>query len=122
MPLPRKIVIRSYARRPGELIETVTEQQKTIDLAPRSAIRNPAGICCKTLVIETDDYVLREPSGEEFFRGGRAGAINQMYDIGYDLDIRDCADFARNEGIVKEVQLDFEDISGRGRRLGMRTR
>lgn len=116
MLLPRKIVIRSNFRRSGEHIEAVTEQQKTIDLAPRSAIKNLAEICCKTVAIESDDYVLRELDGEEFFRGSRVGAINQMYDIGYDLDIKEYADMARDELLVEDPQLSFEYlIAGRGR-------
>lgn len=112
---PKRIILRSHLR-PGDPVETVTEQQAAIDLAPRSAIRNFAELCCKTVVIEGDDYVLHEFDGKEYFRGSRVGAINSMYDIGYDLGIQDYVDMARDEFAVEDPQLSFENFLACGDR------
>ncbi|RVH78109.1 hypothetical protein CN203_11475 [Sinorhizobium meliloti] len=116
MPLPKRIVLRSHRRRPGEPVEAASEPQAAIDLGQRSAIKSLAELCCKTVIIEGDDYVLREFDGKEYFRGSRIGAINSLDDIGYDLGIQDYVDMARDEFAVEDPQLSFENFLACGDR------
>lgn len=111
MLLPQKISVPFFSSRKGDDVELVTDAQRALDLAEKSALKALVGLFSMTLAIKDNDYVIREPNGRGPFRGTRARAISQLRYLGSDVDIvLEHADAARRVFEVEAAQFDFNDL------------
>lgn len=111
MLLPQKMSVPFFSRRKGDDVEPVTDAQRALDLAEKSALKALVDLFSMTLVIEGNDYVIREPNDRELFRGTRSRAISQLRYLGSDVDIvLEHADAARRVFEVEAAQFDFNDL------------